>query len=207
MRAQLIPALIAVAGLCAGLSVAAAQPKPPERRPGYWQNTMAMGPRTMSTQMCTDAAFEKASSVFGNSFTEKNCAQRDFHPIPGGWAFNSTCTVPNGTDVSSGTVTGDFQTGYHMEMKTHHRRQVAGALPGGACTGRHGHARRPGDKPQQGGPSGAVSGRGMSPSPISGVLNPIRVQAAISFNMNFPGCLCNSAHRSQAQRPHGGLLS
>jgi hypothetical protein len=100
MRAQLIPALIAVAGLCAGLSV-------------------AMGPRTMSTQMCTDAAFEKASSVFGNSFTEKNCAQRDFHPIPGGWAFNSTCTVPNGTDVSSGTVTGDFQTGYHMEMKTH----------------------------------------------------------------------------------------
>jgi hypothetical protein len=111
--------LIAVAGLCVGLSVAAAQTfKPPERRPGYWQTTMAMGTYTMTTQMCTDAAFEKISSVFGAGFL-KNCAQREFHPIPGGWVFNSTCTVPGGTDVSSGTMKGDFQTGYHMEMKTH----------------------------------------------------------------------------------------
>jgi hypothetical protein len=121
MRAPLIPSLIAIATLCAGLSVAYGQSfKPPERRPGYWQTTMALGPRTMSTQMCTDAAFEKTSSVFGAALVNKSCAKQEYHPIAGGWAFTSTCTAPNGgTDVSSGTVTGDFQTSYHMELKTH----------------------------------------------------------------------------------------
>jgi hypothetical protein len=121
MRTPHFSLLFTFTVLCSGLSVAIAQTaiKPPERRPGYWQTTMALGPRTMSTQMCTDAAFEKNSSVFGAGIADKNCTQHTVRPIPGGWAFNSTCTVPSGTDVSSGTVTGDFQTSYHLEMTIH----------------------------------------------------------------------------------------
>ncbi len=119
MRARLVPALIIVASLGVGLSARAQMFKPPIRRAGYWQTTMNMGPRTMTTAMCTDETLEKSMTVMGQGVTEKDCPQHDYHPIPGGWAFNSTCTIAGRTDVSSGTVTGDMQTNYHMEMTTH----------------------------------------------------------------------------------------
>lgn len=119
MRAPLVPALIVIIGLGLSLSATAQIFKPPPRRPGYWQTTINIGSRSMVTAMCTDEALEKTFSGMGNGVAEKDCSQHEYHPIPGGWAFNSTCTINGNTDVSSGTVTGDMQSSYHMEMTTH----------------------------------------------------------------------------------------
>lgn len=122
MRAPLILAFAGFAGVAVATAAVAQDYKLPARRPGYWESsaTMDIGgrSRTIVTQMCTDAATEKVYSVVGQN-AGRNCSQREIHPIPGGFAFNSTCAFNGSTSVSSGTMTGDFQSHFHMEMTSH----------------------------------------------------------------------------------------
>ena len=119
MRPSLV---LAAAGFVAtSLSVVAvAQPfEPPTRRSGYWDQTItgqAGGrSRTMTSQFCTDPTVEKQNSVVGTG-AGRTCAKREFHRIPTGFSFSTVCTVSGMTRESRGTVSGDFQSHYHMDV-------------------------------------------------------------------------------------------
>jgi len=122
MRRSVQSVLCGLAFLTSATLAAAQGYQAPERRAGYWESTMTNQgeghPSTMVTQMCTDPAIEKSFSIIGNGVAVRDCSKREMHPIPGGMAFSTTCTHNGVTDVSSGTVTGDFKTSLHMEITT-----------------------------------------------------------------------------------------
>ena len=78
----------------------------------------------MTMRQCVDPATERNFSPFSGgpggrgAADASNCAKRDIHRIAGGWAFESVCTQNGKTVTSSGTITGDFQSHYHMEVST-----------------------------------------------------------------------------------------
>lgn len=97
----------------------------PMRRDGLWEMTMQMSApvaMTMTSKQCTDASQEKAGAMFRNN--SPNAGGVDCKagvPLPaagGGWSYSSTCTMHNMTMSTSGTVRGDFRTGYHMDSTT-----------------------------------------------------------------------------------------
>ena len=109
-----------VAAVAVGFALPAlAQIAPPQRKPGYWEQTMTMaGPKgmTMKSQFCTDAAVEKSINAFGQSASQSMCSKNSFRRTPTGYAFDSTCKVGKGVSNSSGTATGDFAKGYTINM-------------------------------------------------------------------------------------------
>ena len=109
-----------IAAVAAGFALPAlAQIATPTRKAGYWDQTMVMAgnhPTTMKTQFCTDANVEKSISAFGQGASQSMCSKNVIRKTLTGYAFESTCKVGNGTSVSSGTATGDFNTGYTVNM-------------------------------------------------------------------------------------------
>ncbi|HTK36720.1 MAG TPA: DUF3617 family protein [Caulobacteraceae bacterium] len=120
-----VPSPLALASL-AVLIPAAALAQPPMRRDGLWEMTIQMSApvkTTMTTRQCTDASQEKAGAMFRNSGPNApggvDCKAGVPLPAPGGgWSYSSTCTMKDMTMATSGTVRGDFRTGYHMESVT-----------------------------------------------------------------------------------------
>jgi hypothetical protein len=116
-----------VAALCGAAVAALAQPTGmPGRRPGEWRTTMSGMGRDgggMTMEVCVDPARERSFSPFDRPFghgppggEDQACSKRDVHPIPGGWAFSSVCDRDGRTVTTSGRITGDFRSHYHMEM-------------------------------------------------------------------------------------------
>lgn len=98
----------------------------PGRRAGLWEMSMssaAMQGHAMKMRQCVDPATERNFSPFnsgsgGHGADAVNCSKRDVHRIVGGWAFESVCTQNGKPVTSSGTITGDFQSHYRMELAT-----------------------------------------------------------------------------------------
>lgn len=122
-----------IAGLL-GLAATAVVAQPtgmPARRAGNWQVTMSgMGGegRSMTMTQCVDPATERSFAPWhrgaygpgGHGGGQSHCSKEDVHAIPGGWAFESVCERPGGgEEASSGRITGDFHTHYHMEVSMH----------------------------------------------------------------------------------------
>jgi hypothetical protein len=47
---------------------------------------------------------------------QPECEKQDVHPIPGGYAVNTTCTNRGRVTHVAGKLTGDFRTHYTMDM-------------------------------------------------------------------------------------------
>ncbi len=119
---------IAILGLAAAsvlTTAVLAQPTSmPGRRAGQWEMSMSgagMQGQSMKIRQCVDPATERNFSPFssgpgGRGADAANCSKRDVHRIAGGWAFESVCTQNGKTMTSSGTITGDFQSHYHMDL-------------------------------------------------------------------------------------------
>lgn len=119
----LVAAGLAAAALASAAAVVADPMGMPARRAGQWKIVMTGvgqggGGMTMST--CVDPAREKSFTPYTGpagrgGADEPKCSKRDVHAIPGGWAFDSVCMVMGRQTHSSGRVTGDFRTHYHMD--------------------------------------------------------------------------------------------
>jgi hypothetical protein len=100
---------------------AAAKAMEPRRKAGLWQMAVSTtgGPgMSLSLQTCIDAAHASDFNVKPPASARTNCSSSKSHPIAGGWAFESTCTTNGRTMKTTGTVTGDLSSGYHMEAST-----------------------------------------------------------------------------------------
>ncbi len=119
--------ILGLAGLCAAGAVTQSQAQSmPNRRAGMWETTISGvdgGRQSMKMKTCANPATEHGSSAFtgpmGGGSTDRECSRHDAHPIPGGWAFESVCRHNGTTTSTSGTITGDFQTHYRMQMVSH----------------------------------------------------------------------------------------
>jgi hypothetical protein len=90
----------------------------PLRKTGWWDiqvKVMGMGPKM---QVCTDPATEKVyPSVAGNPGDQ--CTNAVMKKTATGWNFDTTCKTTGGqVSRTTGTVTGDFQSSYHVEGST-----------------------------------------------------------------------------------------
>ena len=61
----------------------------------------------------------------GRGAERENCSVREFHAIPGGYAFHSVCAFNGQTVDSQGSSTGDFQNHYHLDVTS---RQTPGGV-------------------------------------------------------------------------------
>lgn len=114
----------------AAVSAAAAPLSMPARRQGSWQITMSapgMPGGGMTMRECSDPVRDRTMGAFGGPLAggrpgaggPPRCAKREFHPVAGGWAFHTVCATPRGTAETTGVVTGDFQTHYHVTIDAH----------------------------------------------------------------------------------------
>lgn len=128
-----------------GAAAPVAAPKPavmataPRLKPGLWEITVGGAP--MKASSCIDEATQKDAAAMGQGMDRGNCTRNSWNRIPGGMAFEFDCTT-NGTHmISKGTVTGDFNSAYRMELditgtrdgQSFTHKQVIDAKYLGAC--------------------------------------------------------------------------
>ena len=98
---------------------AAAPAGPPRRKPGLWVQTINAEGMTQETKLCLDEEVEKKMTLWGQKMGDQVCAKNEVTPTAGGWKVESECDFGEaGKNVTSGTVTGDFNTKYVMKLTT-----------------------------------------------------------------------------------------
>ena len=91
---------------------------PPPRKPGLWTMTNTVAGRTLSSQLCLDAAVDKKLTVMGQA-GGKSCSVMDMTRTPDGMKFHSVCKGPGGgTMTMDGAVKGDYSSHYGMTADT-----------------------------------------------------------------------------------------
>jgi hypothetical protein len=93
----------------------------PHRRAGLWRQTMVLegSNRQMpAIQACSDAASEAKLTLLGQHRERDLCQSQTFSRNPdGSIAFNVSCDLgPRGKTVSTGTISGDFNSSYKIAM-------------------------------------------------------------------------------------------
>ena len=77
---------------------------------------------SMKMRQCVSPATERSFSPFEHGppgrrgADDFKCSKRGVHRTAGGWAFESVCLRGGKTVTTTGTLTGDFQTHYRMDL-------------------------------------------------------------------------------------------
>ncbi|MDB5887228.1 MAG: hypothetical protein JWM03_100 [Rhodocyclales bacterium] len=113
-----------IAGGIAALSFATASfaIDMPHRKPGLWETTMnspAMKGRNVVAQQCIDEKTDADMLKQTMAGKDNSCTQTASHAISGGWEFSATCKQADSTTTSHGTLTGDFNSQYTMQVQGH----------------------------------------------------------------------------------------
>jgi hypothetical protein len=91
----------------------------PSRKPGLWKQTVTASGTQQVSSICLDKASEAKLSVWGAGASKDMCQRSEISPVPGGWAFKSTCDMGSGGKTTShGTVTGDFNSSYKLQAES-----------------------------------------------------------------------------------------
>jgi hypothetical protein len=93
----------------------------PHRKPGLWSQTISMdggpaGPGAM--QLCVDAASEARMNIVAQKTPGAKCTPPQFsRGLDGTISFTSACDMgANGQTKTTGTIKGDFNSGYVATM-------------------------------------------------------------------------------------------
>ncbi len=91
----------------------------PSRKPGLWKQTVSTSGMQQVSSICLDKAAEAKLSVWGAGASQDMCQQTDIKPVPGGFVFSSSCDMGSGGKTTSqGTVTGDFNSSYKVDVQS-----------------------------------------------------------------------------------------
>lgn len=91
----------------------------PKRKPGLWVQTISTAGMNQETKLCLDEATEARMTLWGQAMGENTCAKNQITPAAGGWRIESECDFGDaGKHVTTGTITGDFNSRYVMKMTT-----------------------------------------------------------------------------------------
>ena len=100
-------------------AVTSAQPDLPHLKPGLWDTAASLSGIKVNVQMCLDESVESQAVAFRPPSANggpPDCSQREVKPVPGGVDMEMTCTIRGRVTHTSMMVTGDFQSGYAMNM-------------------------------------------------------------------------------------------
>jgi hypothetical protein len=109
----------------------------PHQKPGLWRNTMTvegLGRPIPAMEMCLDAATEARMAVWSRSVRNSRCAPSQFNRnLDGSISFKTACDLgPGGKRADSGTIVGDFNSGYKVTIDS---TTAGAAVP--AANGEH----------------------------------------------------------------------
>jgi hypothetical protein len=114
-----IVAASAAALAYAAIAAEAAQIDLPARKPGQWE--MKMTPKTagaaptMTTQLCLDAASDKAIMAQGLAMST-GCTTQQSRDGSGNLVIDATCTIGDRKSKTHSVVSGDFQSHYTIDV-------------------------------------------------------------------------------------------
>jgi hypothetical protein len=106
----------------------------PHRRAGLWEQDITRDGKAMAMggmKICVDDAMEAKAAMFksvgpvGQPGEGSNCTHAGPNRgLDGSWTFSANCKMPDGmTEASSGKISGDFNSTYHLELTS----QTSGA--------------------------------------------------------------------------------
>ncbi len=109
-------AALASLALCCAVAADGA----PHRQFGRWEQQLTLDDGSYAipvSQMCVDAKTEPRLTLVGAQMDRAQCtAYRIEKKVGGGWSFYSVCSLgARGHVTTSGSVTGDFKTGYEVD--------------------------------------------------------------------------------------------
>lgn len=96
----------------------AADPAAPLRAAGLWElKHIGGGGTVIGTQrLCVSAASEAKVNLFGQIALNVNCSKYEATESQGTWRFEFVCGPAAMTSTTKGTVSGDFDSAYTVEM-------------------------------------------------------------------------------------------
>lgn len=116
----MLPSLRIVPALLAGTLLAAPALADdlnlPARKPGQWEikTEIRAGMPAMTTQLCLDAATDQAMMKTG--IAAGQCSEMHVQQTGDGYTIDSVCQVGAATAKTHVAITGDFQSGYTMQV-------------------------------------------------------------------------------------------
>ena len=114
-----ILAVSAVTLACASIAAAAAEIDVPARKPGQWEIKMtpktAGAAPTMTTQLCLDAASDKALMAQGLAMST-GCSIQQARDGSGNLVVDAICDIAGRKTKSHSVVSGDFQSHYQIDI-------------------------------------------------------------------------------------------
>lgn len=116
-----ILAISAAALVCASVAAAAAEIDLPARKAGQWEikitpKTAGAAP-TMTTQLCLDAASDKALMAQGLAMSV-GCSMQQSRDASGNLVVDASCDIAGRKTKSHSVVSGDFQSHYTIDIVT-----------------------------------------------------------------------------------------
>jgi len=94
----------------------------PHRKPGLWKQTMVMdgAPSVGAIQLCVDEASETKMNIASQNVAGAKCDKPQFtRALDGSIAFSNSCDMgADGKMQTSGTIKGDFNSGYVATIAT-----------------------------------------------------------------------------------------
>ncbi|MBQ1541328.1 MAG: DUF3617 family protein [Caulobacteraceae bacterium] len=94
----------------------------PMRKPGLWTQTITIsdGGLTQTSKLCLDEDSSAKLSMFGQQMSKDACEKNDLaRGADGSITFSSVCDIgTGGKTTTTGTMTGDFASKYHVVAKT-----------------------------------------------------------------------------------------
>ena len=103
----------------------------PVRKAGLWELTMAFdggGIPTQAMAHCTDAATDKLMTSSMGGPQAGMCSKQEVRKVGSTLLIDSVCTVGPATMTSHAVVSGDFNAGYTIKVKS--KREGGPAVPG-----------------------------------------------------------------------------
>ena len=101
----------------------------PKRKVGMWETTMnsaQMQGQKVTAQQCIDEKTDAEMFKRGMANKDSNCSQQTFKRTSSGAEFDSVCKQGDSTTTTHGVITGDFNSQYTMDMKSHHSPPLNG---------------------------------------------------------------------------------
>lgn len=93
---------------------------PPSRKPGLWEQTIALQTMKQTTSICLDETVDQKMKWWGSQAGKgkQDCSEQSVKPhMGGGWEFHAVCKMgESGTVTSDGQATGDFGSHYTVDV-------------------------------------------------------------------------------------------
>ncbi|MEN9560082.1 MAG: hypothetical protein RLZZ502_1293 [Pseudomonadota bacterium] len=108
------------------LNVQAQPADAPKRKSGLWEIKMSHeGKPGMQIKQCIDEKTDNMMQSMGKEVAQQ-CSKQEFKKVSGGYDIESVCKLGSSTATTKGTVRGNMESGYAMDLQISHNPPTYG---------------------------------------------------------------------------------